>query len=124
VFRDTPEYGSLDEPRGVRDQNLLESAVNQPYQMFADRELYPTLYDKAACLWALVIRNHPFIQANKRTATLAMLVFLGMNGRRVQSSVENFIEFSLAIVSDKSISINDVANWLRRRARQIDGQSS
>jgi death-on-curing protein len=91
VFKGTKEYDALDEPRGVRDEGLLESAINQPLQTFGGKDLYPTLYDKAASLWAGIIRNHPFIQANKRTATLAMLIFLWLNGRMIQAKVDDFV---------------------------------
>ncbi len=60
----------------IRDDGLLESALNTPFQSFGDTELYPSLLEKAARLGYGLIKNHPFVDGNKRIGTHAMLVFL------------------------------------------------
>ena len=53
---------------GVRDENLLASAVYTPFQTFMEKDLYPSIYDKAAQLCYGLANNHPFTDGNKRTA--------------------------------------------------------
>ncbi|HEX5169981.1 MAG TPA: Fic family protein [Cyclobacteriaceae bacterium] len=63
--------------KGIRDQAILESAVNRPFQTFDGMDLYPESVDKAAAIFESVISNHPFVDGNKRTAyTLMRLVLL------------------------------------------------
>lgn len=64
---------------GIRDNGLLDSALNTPFQTFAGRDLYPTVPEKAAGLGFGLIRNHPFIDGNKRIGAHAMLVFFKIN---------------------------------------------
>ncbi len=68
---------------GVRDLGLLESAVAQPKMTFGGEDLYPTVIDKAAALAFSIIRNHPFVDGNKRTGHAAMETFLISNGTDV-----------------------------------------
>ncbi|MFF7362491.1 type II toxin-antitoxin system death-on-curing family toxin [Streptomyces sp. NPDC008125] len=64
----------------VRDLGLLVSAIERPRTDVFGAELYPTLHEKAAALLHSVARNHALIDGNKRTAWLAMRVFLRLNG--------------------------------------------
>lgn len=65
---------------GVRDYNLLESALETPFQSFEGTELYPTIQAKAARLGYGLIKNHCMVDGNKRIGIHAMLVFLALNG--------------------------------------------
>lgn len=65
---------------GVRDGGLLESALAQPRQSFAGKDLYPSLVEKGARLAFGIVGNHPFVDGNKRTAAAAMAAFLEVNG--------------------------------------------
>ena len=58
--------------QGVRDQVLLDSAINRPFQTFDGQELYPSPIDKASALFESIITNHPFVDGNKRTAYVLM----------------------------------------------------
>lgn len=74
---------SWDEPIpdfGSRFPNILESCLAVPFQTFAKRDLYPRLEDKAAMLFYLLIKNHPFENGKKRVAVTSLLVFLHING--------------------------------------------
>ncbi len=64
---------------GVRDQNLLLSAIAQPLSMFDGQYLHKTMYDKAAAYLFHICQNHPFIDGNKRTALVSALMFLAVN---------------------------------------------
>jgi death-on-curing protein len=68
--------------RAVRDMNLLESAAARPMQSVFGEDAYPTLSEKAAALLHSLARNHPFADGNKRTALLAALLMLAVNGQR------------------------------------------
>lgn len=71
------KFGGLD---GLRDDGLLESTLAQPFQSFGGKELYPSIQAKA-CRYAFgVIKNHPFIDGNKRTAAALLGVYLRMSG--------------------------------------------
>ena len=66
---------------GVRDYNLLDSALETPFQSFGGEDLHPTLQAKAERLGYGLIKNHCMIDGNKRIGTHAMLVFLALNDR-------------------------------------------
>lgn len=71
------ETGGLD---GIRDEELLDSAINVPFQRFDNTDLFPSIQQKAARLGYGIIKNHAFIDGNKRIGTHTMLVFLALNG--------------------------------------------
>ena len=74
----TAETGGIS---GLRDEGLLESAIIAPFQTFDGMDMYPTLQQEAARLCFGLVKNHPFIDGNKRIGTHAMLVFLALNGK-------------------------------------------
>lgn len=65
---------------GVRDEGLLESALSAPFQGFGGVDAYPSIQQKAARLGYGLVKNHPFVDGNKRIGAHAMLVFLALNG--------------------------------------------
>jgi death-on-curing protein len=73
---------------GIRDLNALEAAVAQPRATYGGEDLYPTQADKAAILGYLLVKNHPFIDGNKRIGHAAMEVFLLLNGYELQAAVD------------------------------------
>ena len=86
--------GSLD----IRDDSLLESAINTPFQTYGGEELYPTLLDKASRLCFGLVKNHPFVDGNKRIGTHAMLVFLAINGIDLKYTDTELMELSLILI--------------------------
>jgi death-on-curing protein len=64
---------------GIRDESLLDSALNTPFQSFGKHEFYPTLVEKAVRLCYGLVMNHPFHDGNKRIGTLALLTTLDLN---------------------------------------------
>lgn len=83
----------------IRDDGLLDSALNAPFQTFSGTELYPSLLEKAARLGYGLIKNHPFVDENKRIGTHTMLVFLMLNGIEIQYQDEELIQLILGIAS-------------------------
>ena len=102
---------------GVRDQGLLESAVYRPQASFGGADLYPDLFAKAAALGHSIIKNHPFVDGNKRTGFEAMRLFLRMNGFDVRASEDRKFDFVMKIASDPETDENAVAEWLRLNRR-------
>jgi death-on-curing protein len=71
---------------GVRDLNMLLSALGRPQASYDTRDLYPTIYTKSAALMDSLIRNHPFLDGNKRTGIAAAAMFLRMNGYQLNAT--------------------------------------
>lgn len=103
---------------GVRDLPLLESAVQRPQASFMGQDLYESLFDKAAALFHSLVLNHPFIDANKRTATVATGWFLHLNGYDLRVSLKQLEEASLNIES-KKWDINQISKWLKEHSVKI-----
>lgn len=83
----------------IRDEGLLDSALNAPFQAFEGTELYPTVLEKAARLGFGLIKNHPFVDGNKRIGTHTMLVFLALNHMELEYQDCELIELILDIAS-------------------------
>ena len=97
---------------GIRDEGLLDSAINTPLQTFASKDLYPTVLEKAARLGFGLIRNHPFFDGNKRIGTHAMLVFLAINSTTLSYEDNDLIN---TILSAAAGELDDAGllNWLQ-----------
>lgn len=65
---------------GLRDEGLLESALDTPFQSYNGQDLFPSIQAKAARLGYGIVKNHAMIDGNKRLGTHVMLVFLAING--------------------------------------------
>ena len=97
----------------IRDEALLDSAINTPFQTYDGEELYPTLLDKASRLCFGLVKNHPFVDGNKRIGTHAMLVFLVINGIDLEYSDIELIELILSVASGTQ-SDSDILRWLQQ----------
>ena len=76
---------------GLRDEGLLESALNAPFQSFDGVEPFPSIQQKAARLGFGLIKNHPFVDGNKRIGAHAMLVFLELNRIELQYTQDDLV---------------------------------
>lgn len=95
---------------GVRDENLLDSALNAPFQTFGGNELYPDILSKAALLCYSLIENHSFIDGNKRIGVHLTLLFLKLDNVNLVYSQQELINFGLAVASGK-MSKDDIKGW-------------
>ena len=102
------ETGGID---GVRDFNLLESAIENPFQVFAGEELYPTIQAKGARLGYGLIKNHCMLDGNKRIGVHAMLVFFELNGIVLEYTQKELYEMVLA-VADSRLNYEDMLRWV------------
>ena len=96
---------------GIRDYNLLDMSVNSPFQTFAGSDLYPTLIDKAAHLAYSLIKNHSFLDGNKRIGVTIMIVFLKSNKLEFVCTNEELAEFGLGI-ADGSYDTGYIKEWI------------
>lgn len=86
---------------GVRDMGAVESALAQPQMAFGDTELYPTLAEKAAALGYSLIKNHAFVDGNKRIGHAAMETFLLLNGFEVNASTDEQERIILSLAASE-----------------------
>ena len=96
---------------GVRDYNLLDSALESPFQSFGGEDLYPTVQAKGARLGYGLIKNHCMVDGNKRIGTHAMLVFLALNGIELKYTQKELYETILK-VADGSMEYDDLLQWV------------
>jgi len=96
---------------GVRDEALLESALESAFAGFGDREFYPTKEEKGARLGFTLISNHAFVDGNKRIGVYVMLSFLEMNGIRIKCTDDEIVTIGLS-VADGSMSYEDLLQWV------------
>lgn len=97
---------------GIRDLGGLEAAIAQPRMTFGGDDLYPTLQEKAAALGFSLVKNHPFLDGNKRAAHAAMETLLVMNGLEIEADVDEQEHLMLALASGEIDRLELVA-WLR-----------
>jgi len=102
------QSGGLD---GVRDINMLDASVNSPFHTFGGQYLYPTLQAMAAHLAFSLIKNHPFLDGNKRIGILSMLVFLDINGLPVICTDSELVSIGLGL-ADGSIDETELIEWI------------
>ena len=103
------QTGGID---GVRDEGLLDSAINAPFQTFAEQDLYPTVLEKAARLGFGLISNHPFLDGNKRIGAHAMLTFMGVNQINLCCTDEELISLILQVASGR-LDYDGMLVWLK-----------
>lgn len=102
------QFGGL---HGVRDDKLLNSALQTPFQTFEGEDLYPTVHKKAACLCFGLINNHAFHDGNKRIGILTMITFMELNGIEIFCTNEELIELGFSIASGKT-GQEQILNWI------------
>lgn len=97
---------------GVRDEGLLESALESAFSTFGGQELYPTKEEKGARIGFSLISNHAFVDGNKRIGVYVMLTFLEVNGIRLDCTNEDVVYIGLS-VADGSMKYEDLLNWVK-----------
>ena len=96
---------------GVRDDGLLESALARPQQLFAYGE--PSVFELAAAYAHGIVKNHPFLDGNKRAGFMAAYIFLGANRFELDAPEEDAVAYTLALAAGE-IDAPDFAAWLER----------
>lgn len=102
---------------GIRDVGLLQSAIAKPMATFGGEDLYSDIFQKAAALMESLIKNHPFIDGNKRTAISSTGIFLRINGYSLETSQKELEDFTLNMATGKA-SLDDAAKWFKQYAKE------
>jgi len=106
--------------QGLRDKAALDSALSRPFQTFDNKDLYPSIIEKAASLIESILINHPFIDGNKRTGYLLLRLFLLNNGLDIYASQDNKYEFVINIASG-TLKYDGIVSWLASNTTKING---
>ena len=96
---------------GLRDEGMLDSALNAPFQTFGGEDVYPSLQKKGARLCFGLVKNHPFVDGNKRIGAHAMLVFLALNGIELQHTQSELSDVILQLAAGE-IEATDLLRWI------------
>lgn len=102
------ETGGLD---GIRDDSLLESALNAPFQSFDGIDVFPSIQQKAARLAFGLIKNHAFIDGNKRIGVHTMLVFLALNKIELDYTQDELSDTVLKIAAGR-LDFEELLQWI------------
>ena len=102
----------------VRDPGLLASALARPEASVFGQDAYPTLWLKSAAVFESVIKNHPMLDGNKRTAWIALNVFLAINRHRLRASTDDAFDFILEVATEH-LGLAQAAEWIDRHSVPI-----
>jgi death-on-curing protein len=103
---------------GLRDKGLLESAVYRPQASFGGHELYTDLFSKAAALGYSLIKNHPFVDGNKRVGYIAMRLFLRLNGTDLNANTSQKLD-SIMGISKGKLNEEKMTEWLKKNSSPL-----
>ena len=96
---------------GLRDEALLESALENAFAGFGDEEFYPTKEEKGARLGYTLVSNHAFVDGNKRIGMYMMLTFLEVNGVRIECTNEELVEVGLSVAAG-TMGYEELRDWV------------
>lgn len=96
---------------GLRDEGLLDSAAASPFQEFGDYKPYPSIQQKAARLCFGLIKNHPFVDGNKRIGVHVMLVLLQLNHISLEYTQDELSNVILALAAGE-IGYDELLQWV------------
>ena len=98
---------------GILDLSMLLSALGRPQATFEGNDLYGDLFSKAASLMDSLIRDHPFVDGNKRTAIAAAALFMQLNGYSLVVANEEMARFTMACAQSK-VTLEEISAWMRQ----------
>ena len=97
---------------GVRDEGLLDSALESAFATFDGKDLYPTKEEKGARLGYSLISNHAFVDGNKRIGMYIMMTFLELNGIKLDCKDQDIVDTGLALASGE-MSYEELLEWIK-----------
>lgn len=104
-------YGGI---HGIRDEGLLDSALNAPFQSFGGEDLFPSVTEKAVRLGYGLVQNHPFKDGNKRIGALAMLMLLDLNHINLKAGSSEVEEIILSVAAGQ-IDESGLLTWVMEK---------
>ncbi len=105
---------------GIRDDRLLESAVYRPQVSYGGKDLYRSVFDKAAALFHGILFDHPFVDGNKRAALMCSVAFLKRNGCTFEAPDKELVAFPLAVEQTRPELI-EIASWFKKHGSKKRG---
>ncbi len=103
---------------GLRDVNLLKSALSMPSATFGGTFLHPSIHEMAAAYLFHLVQNHPFVDGNKRVGAMAGLVFLELNGYEFTAEPDDFTAMVLRVAQGMMLK-PEIAIYLRRNSNRL-----
>lgn len=103
---------------GIRDIGLIQSAVARPQATFGGKYLYSSIFDKTAALLQSLLKNHAFLDGNKRTALTSAGLFLWKNGYRLVNNHKEEVDFTIR-VDNGNLTIEQISKWLKEHSGKI-----
>ena len=101
---------------GIRDRGLLESALSQPQATFGSQQLHKDIYEKAAAYFFHIIKNHPFVDGNKRTACTSTIIFLIMNDCDINLNKNQLYNLAVDVANSK-LQKKQISNLFKKLAK-------
>lgn len=101
---------------GVRDISLLQSVIARPMSSLGGKDLYPDIFTKTASLMHSIIKNHPFVDGNKRAAITAASIFLSRNGYTLTAANKDLERFT-SVVAAENRDLRELASWFKKHSR-------
>lgn len=98
---------------GIRDYSLIDSALNRAFATFDGKDLYESVIDKIAAVTTSLIKNHGFIDGNKRIGVAVMLLLLKLNHIKINYTQSDLIKFGLSVASGK-LHEQEVKQWIEK----------
>ncbi|MFC4231168.1 type II toxin-antitoxin system death-on-curing family toxin [Parasediminibacterium paludis] len=104
--------------QGIRDEGYLQSAIERPFSTFIGEELYPTPYEKAAAILESILKNHPFVDGNKRTALIACDAILRLHQLIFTLSQAEAYDFVINVATSQ-IDFEGAVEFLKSKSVQL-----
>lgn len=108
-------YGGAD---GVRDEGMLSSAIERPYASYGGIELYKTPFEKAATILESIIKNHPFVDGNKRTGFIACGALLLRNSYELIATEKDAYDFVIKVASSH-LEFEEIVSFIKANTKHI-----
>lgn len=102
--------------KGIRSEELLDSAVHRMNASFDGKDLYVSIFEKAAALFESLCKNHPFLDGNKRTAFVSTVAFLEVNEYKTSFDEKTAEKFVLKVATQK-IALKKIAEFFKKHSK-------
>ncbi len=103
---------------GIRDEGYLQSAIERPYSTFDSEELYPSPFQKAAAILESILKNHPFVDGNKRTGFLASTGLLLLENWELITQDNEAYDFVIKVASSH-MEFEEIVSWIEQHSQNI-----